>query len=285
MNESKAFQIELGENPLLRQITQLEEQFPLLDQRIQEYQDAGLDTSQLESLRAGAEQALADARESVDADALKELALHVQYAADALSAAETMLGELGSWKLLGDYKWILMAIAIIAIITAYLLLEVVAPFVRLGREILRLSGEEKTLVQTRIETEKQYFNRQIDEPTFTKILTDGQAKILRARSELKEAREKRASLLKERLSPRALGSWLARGVLKARRLHRIAARAGHEPRPLAVKRAQFRKFSFRKEGFWRVFGAAAKGGPEKGKPAAPAPKKGKQKGFWKAFGR
>ena len=74
-------------------------------------------------------------------------------------------------------------------------------FVRLGREISSLSKQEKSLVKARVETEKQYFKRVIDEKAFRKILVEGQAKILRVRGSLKTKRESRKALLKERLNP------------------------------------------------------------------------------------
>jgi hypothetical protein len=55
-----------------------------------------------------------------------------------------------------------------------LLPQVALPYYRLGKEIKKLVEEEKSLVASRVEIEKQYFLRKIDEKTFFTLMADKQ---------------------------------------------------------------------------------------------------------------
>ena len=73
---------------------------------------------------------------------------------------------------------------------------------------------EKSLVKARVEAEKQFFMRKIDEQTFQAIMIEKQGKILRLRADLKRRTEERRNLIKERLHPLAIVRWVKAGILR-----------------------------------------------------------------------
>ena len=64
-------------------------------------------------------------------------------------------------------------------------------------------------------TEKQYFKREIDEKTFNSILTKKQEEILKTRGLITTNRKELETLIKSRLSARAVLRWLTSGPRRA----------------------------------------------------------------------
>jgi succinyl-CoA synthetase alpha subunit len=68
--------------------------------------------------------------------------------------------------------------------------------------------QEKAGIETRKRTEKDYFLRRIDEQTFREIMVREQEKIMHLRSEIADAEERLARLVRAKLSPKAVVSWI-----------------------------------------------------------------------------
>lgn len=79
-----------------------------------------------------------------------------------------------------------------------------------------MSELEKSLVKARIEAEKQFFMRKLDEQTFQAIMIEKQGKILHTRALIKKKLEERRNLLKERLHPMSMARWVKGGLSKAK---------------------------------------------------------------------
>ena len=76
-------------------------------------------------------------------------------------------------------------------------------------------------MNTRIETEKQYFSRRIDEKTFNLMMIQGQEKVLKTRSTIKHMQETKKTLVKSKLTPTSLYNWIKSGPRKiANKIHR-----------------------------------------------------------------
>lgn len=204
LKKSKAISLQVIALPLREELPGLEDELERLRNLIQEYDAAGIPVPGL----AGIEEALLQANQAISQDSLEEFQAHIASAQQQIQALETQLLALELVKLLGEYRWWIILAVIIAIITAYLGTEVLYPYYRLGKEIRALDQHEKSLVKTRVETEKQYFNRVIDEKTFQSILIEGQGKILKTRASAKTKREQRSTLIRRRLAPGAFGRWI-----------------------------------------------------------------------------
>ena len=168
----------------------------------------------MEEEAAAARQALLQATSSKENDRLADLRAHITTAEEKISSAQAKLLGKGIEKFFAENMWYIIFGIIIIIILSYLTTQIILPFYTLGKEINSLAKKEKELVKTRIETEKQYFRREIDEKTFQSILTEGQGKILRVRGSLKTKTEFRKTLLKTRLSPKAMFRWFKNLISK-----------------------------------------------------------------------
>jgi len=109
--------------------------------------------------------------------------------------------KLGFKKFLYENKWNISLQFCVAAFSIYIIGYVIIPFAKLSAEIAKLSFEEKSLVQSRIAAEKQYFLRKIDEQTFRKIIEGKQAQILKVRASLALKKKQRIELIKKRLNP------------------------------------------------------------------------------------
>jgi hypothetical protein len=111
-----------------------------------------------------------------------------------------------------DFDFIVAAIFII--LSNYFVTQVALPYYRLGKEIKKLVEEEKSLVASRVEIEKQYFLRKIDEKTFFTLMADKQGKILRARADIARKREERKKLLIAKLHPKTIALWFKSNAIE-----------------------------------------------------------------------
>jgi hypothetical protein len=99
------------------------------------------------------------------------------------------------------------------VLTTYTATQIVLPYHKLSQELKFLTEEEAALVQSRVDAEKQYFRRTINEQTFTNIMITKQEKVLKTRAMLKLKQEEKAGLVRSRLSPKALARWIKNGSI------------------------------------------------------------------------
>jgi len=209
LTKTQKIKVIVEKNPLIEDVQTLKQQLKELEDIIKELKEAGVDTSALENKKEEISSLILGALSSIDKDSAAELKANVESAKLEIQNAFQTVTNMEFIKLLAENRWYIVSGTIIVIILAYMITQLLVPYYRLGRDIMGLSREEKTLVKARIETEKQYFNRAIDESTFKSVLTEGQGKILRIRGALKAKREVRSSLIKTRASPRAFARWIS----------------------------------------------------------------------------
>jgi len=121
---------------------------------------------------------------------------------------QSEMDRLSLRKIMYANKWTITYGIIIGLVSAYLAIQILVPFVKLSKEIVSLQFEKATLVQSRKETEKEYFLRKIDEQTFRRIVTEKHSQILKLTSTIKLKRQQRVDLLKKRLNPLSFGEYV-----------------------------------------------------------------------------
>jgi hypothetical protein len=124
------------------------------------------------------------------------------------------LNKLAFIKIIYENKWNITSGIVIGIFSTYLTVLVFVPYLRLGMEIRKLKFEEASLVKTRVETEKSYFLRKIDEKTFRTILSGKQGQIYKITAERKLKEQDQSALLRERINPLYLGKLIREKMSK-----------------------------------------------------------------------
>ncbi len=106
-----------------------------------------------------------------------------------------------------NMHFILLGI-IIAIYLAYLFSQVIKPYFRLRKMLHSLREKEKCLIRARIETQKQFFMRKIDEKTFRELMIKRQHEILTVRAQMKTIAEEMSALSSKVWNIKHMISWI-----------------------------------------------------------------------------
>lgn len=216
IESNKTIRVDVKENPLIERLDELETQLDSLRESIREYSDAGLYVQDLEELAGRIEELLQGANLSIQRDSLAEFRSQLELAEGNVDSANAQLSVLGIQKFIFENKWWIISGVIIIIILSYLSTEILIPYYRLSRNAKRLKTKEKTQVQGRIATEKNYFMGKMTEDAFNKILMEKQTKILDTRGAIRESIKERNELIKSKLTLGAVKNWFTSGFRRIR---------------------------------------------------------------------
>ncbi len=212
IESNKTVKVDVKENPLIERLDELETQLDDLRETIRDYSDAGVYVQDLEELAGRIEEELQSANRSILEDSLFELQSQLGLAAENINNANARLSILGIQRFILENKWWIISGVIIIIILSYLSTEIFLPYYRLSRDIRKFKTKEKTQVQGRIVTEKDYFMGKMTEDAFNKLLMEKQTKILDTRGAVRERMKERAELVKSKLTLGAVKNWFKFGL-------------------------------------------------------------------------
>jgi hypothetical protein len=171
-------------------------------------ENAGIDISKIKSLRNSLLNKINAAFDAIENDNLNLLSsLSIEIKREFTQLSNDILG-LQLIKFISLNKWNIAGIVISSLIAFYIINQIWLPYYRLRKEITALQQEEKSLIKSRVETEKQYFLRKIDEKTFFTIMAQKQGEILKVRGKIKNLEEELSKLIIKKLHPLYFVSWL-----------------------------------------------------------------------------
>ncbi|RLJ00485.1 MAG: hypothetical protein DRP03_00140 [Candidatus Aenigmatarchaeota archaeon] len=214
LNKTIAIDIFAAESPLTKRFNALRNILRDIKNDIKEYKDSGIDVSKLEELVSIAEAYLNRSQESIIRDDVSGLETYLDKISEKLGMAQNELVYLWIYKFLNENKWNLTIIAILIFIFSYIISEIIIPYYKLSKELTALKEKENTLVQSRLETEKQYFTRRIDETTFNKMVIEIQQNILKVRSKIRNKTIEKEGLIRAKLRPSSLLYWSESIILR-----------------------------------------------------------------------
>jgi hypothetical protein len=208
LSSAQDFSIQVGENPLLTDLESYRSDLDKLKADIAAYAASGVDVSGLQQLYARLENSINSAGASSVADDVSSFAAQVDAAKSELEQAQQELASAGLLKLVLDNKfWILLG-AVLALIALYLLTQIMVPYIRLTAEIRRMADKEQSQVEGRKATYKDYFMGKVDEKAFEEMIIGKQSEILSTKGTLRHKVDERSALVKNKLSPKAVGDWV-----------------------------------------------------------------------------
>ncbi|NIM46790.1 MAG: hypothetical protein GTN40_01365, partial [Candidatus Aenigmarchaeota archaeon] len=182
-------------------LSDMEEELRSLEEEIEEYKEAGINTWDLETLIGYSKILLSNANESISNDQITVLENSLSYLKNNIDAARSSLSSMRTQKFLLQNGWLIVLLIIMSMLTIYLVPQVFIPLYKIENEIRNLKSEEEILVSSRVETEKQYFMRKIDEKTFSNIMITKQDKILKTRASINEKEKEAKKIIETRLKP------------------------------------------------------------------------------------
>jgi len=216
LEKSKRIKIIVKENPAISSISQVSGQITEVEEKIREYAKLGLNVGFLENLLNQIKGKKADSTNAMTEDDINRLKQQNDFIQSSLKQINDELNKLALLKIIYENKWNITSGITIGIISTYLVVQVLIPYSRLELEIRKLVLERDSLVKSRIETEKSFFLRKIDDKTFRSILTDRQGKIYKIKSMIDLKNEEKYNLLRRRLNPLYFGKWVRETFSKIR---------------------------------------------------------------------
>ena len=130
------------------------------------------------------------ARKKEREDKIYEYKNYLEQANALLSMAEKrLMGRLWFYKLMKNKYKVILGSIISGVLSAIFYLFIF-PFVYYSIKINHLENRIKSIINSRIETEKQYFQRKIDEATFRGIMEKLQSQLIQKRKELDLVKER-----------------------------------------------------------------------------------------------
>ncbi|RLE41255.1 hypothetical protein DRJ16_06575 [Candidatus Woesearchaeota archaeon] len=231
IENNKTIRLDVKENPLIEKLNKLKKQLNGLKSSIVEYSETGVNVQNIEEIAKNTEELLQNAAQSIEEDRIAELRSQLETATNNINKAVAELSALSVQKFIFENKWWIITGIIIIIILSYLSTEIIMPYYRLSKEIKKLRTKEKTQVQGRIATEKNFFMGKMTEEAFNKLLMEKQAKILDTRGAIREKVKERTELIKSKLTFNAVKNWFRSGFSRiVRRLKKVKSYKPKKPK-------------------------------------------------------
>jgi len=213
ITKEKAFKIIVKKSTSINSLNDLEKKLSGLESQVAEYEKLGMDVNDLKRMIENTKQLLSGGKFDINKDNSANLKNSLDNANKIISSLSSKLLTLGVQKFLHQNKYNIGLALTTIVLTTYTATQVIYPYHKLSQELKFLTEEEAALVQSRIDAERQFFKRIINEQTFTNIMITKQEKVLRTRAMLKLKQEEKAGLIKSKLSPKAFAGWIKNGSI------------------------------------------------------------------------
>jgi hypothetical protein len=204
----------VSKSPVYASLSDIETEITNIENDIQVYKKSGVDVTNIESMLNQAKSKLYDANNSVSSDQLNVLTGYISNITGDVSYVQSGLNNIRTQIFLSQLFWLVLLLIISSSLTIYLVPEALLPLYRVEKEIRKLKEEEKILVSSRVETEKQYFLRKMDEKTFSNIMIGKQDKILKTRASIKEKEDESKKIIEMRLKPKGVAMTIKEEINK-----------------------------------------------------------------------
>jgi hypothetical protein len=201
LEKSKRIKIIVKENPVISSLQQVSGQVSGIESKIREYKKVGLNIVDLEGLLNKIKETLSGSQSHISKDDINTLKSNENSVKLSLTQINDQLNKLAFIKTVYENKWNIFSGIVIGIVSSYLLILVFIPYFELGMEIRKLRFEEASLIKSRVEAEKSYFLRRIDDKTFRTVLSGKQGQIYKTTADIKLKEQARSQILRERVNP------------------------------------------------------------------------------------
>jgi hypothetical protein len=201
LEKSKRIKIIVKENPVISGLQQVSGQVSEIESKIKEYKRVGLNIVDLEGLLNKIKETLSGSQSHISKDDINTLKSNENSVKLSLTQINDQLNKLAFIKTVYENKWNIISGIVIGIVSSYLLILVFIPYFELGMEIRKLRFEEASLIKSRVEAEKSYFLRRIDDKTFRTVLSGKQGQIYKTTADIKLKEQARSQILRERVNP------------------------------------------------------------------------------------
>jgi hypothetical protein len=211
VKKEKIIDVMVLKSPYYDYLSEMDSTLKNLEKEIQGYKNVGINTGNLEKVIEQSKLVLSNASSSISSDQINVLSSSVSELKSNINSINSSLSTLIMQKFLAQYSWLIILLVVSIILNLYFIPEVLIPLQKIENKIRKLKDEEKVLVSSRVETEKQYFMRKIDENTFSKMMITKQDNILKLRASINENEKERTNIL-TRTHPKEIIKWFGKSI-------------------------------------------------------------------------
>ncbi len=195
LQKEKSIKISVIPNPLLHKAEVVSSKLSVFYHKLNKYKEVGLDIEDLQKEVEEIQTILTLAREAIYKDNLTLLRQYLEKAMDKSEKLEKSFLLFDKISLILKYKYLILFSLASCLAIAYWIMNITIPLIKLKKQLQALKRKEALIIETRKNTERQYFHRKISEDVFNKIMIEEQNKLLKVRSEIKEIEKKINRLL------------------------------------------------------------------------------------------
>jgi len=210
-NKEKLIDVKIVKSSYYADLSELKTLLNDIEKEVQEYKKVGIDTRNVDNMIEKSKSILNNVNSSISKDQVNVLSGSITDLKNNINYVSTSLTLLRGQRFISQNSWLIILLIISSILTVYFVPEVLMPLQKIDVELKKLKDDEKTSVSSRVETEKQYFTRRIDENMFTKIMITKQDNILKLKGAITE-KEKDRKIILSRASPVEMLKWFGRGI-------------------------------------------------------------------------
>ncbi len=217
LRKEGSIELFIKENPVVERIEKMKSMIPEFLRKIEVLKRVGVNVEEVEKDVEALERLINKTSMHIEMNDLKSLEASFSNIKKISSDVEKKLRE-GESKIIyaiisKNAHWIILS-AVVLVYIIYLVINVLFPYLRYKKMLKKFIEKEKELVKARIETEKQFFMRKIDEKTFRELIVKRQHEIISTRVKIKELKSEMQSLIRESISPVKMIFWVKETLKK-----------------------------------------------------------------------
>lgn len=200
ITKTETITIKIEENTLIKDLRSLETSIIKHQNDIETYSRSGLNINHLQKSLEEYKSYIESAKDYIEKDDLKNLKITIEKAKDKSNYITRELLKLKTMRWLSENRYNIIATTIATIFLAYILIYFIIPYTYLKKDLAKLRTKEKQFKDAEKTVQKQYFMRQLDESTFSKLMSEKHSHLLDTRSQIKGIEEKIELLKKGKLN-------------------------------------------------------------------------------------
>lgn len=191
---------QVSQSDIVRQLLELQQAADELNQTIDEYAGAGIDTTSMRNRYNELRRFISLGEQAIAADdvALLQNAVETGQEREAAIRGELRAQAFKRYVLETWWQWLIGAFLLYTLF--FMVMMVTVPYYRMRTQLINIKEELDSATEARKNAEKQYFRREIDRSTFMDIMTTRQDEILELRGDKEELEEALETAIRDLMS-------------------------------------------------------------------------------------
>lgn len=191
---------QVSQSQLVRQLLQLRQAADELNRTIQQYAEAGIDTTSMRNRYNELRRFISLGEQAIRSDDAALLQNAVESGQDRESSIRGQIRAQSFKRYVLETWWQWLIGAFLLYTLFFMITMVTVPYYRMRTQLINIKEQLDSATEARKNAEKQYFRREIDRSTFMDIMTTRQDEILELRGDKEELEEDLETAIRDLMS-------------------------------------------------------------------------------------